>query len=369
MSVSPVSAGSLAMSRFVLKAIRKINKGIWTMKSFIKLAAIAIPLFANACVSDPKSHFMLSELDTKQQQDYAAAKVILLGEQHDNPAHHQIQAEIVERLGREGRLRAVVFEQIDWTEQGVLSQLKPSNMEDLPKKLDWDKSGWPSYEYYRPIVESAVKYNAKVVAGGLPKNRLKLLYSHGYEGAFTASEIERLRLRVPLDGEAVTLISKEIFDGHCKMIPEDHVAKMIPIQRARDAALLRGYQNEAALDGVTVFILGSGHARKEFGLPSLFRNTAPTIKLWSVGMQEAGAEPFPAGAYDKVWVTEKFERPDPCEEMKKHIDKDKKDGAAPTTPTAAPDAPATAPDQVKPDDAAAPEAPAADDASEEDAGE
>lgn len=331
------------------------------MKFFLKLAAMT--LLANACVSDPKSHFMLSELDTKQQQDYAAAKVILLGEQHDNPAHHQIQAEIVERLGREGRLRAVVFEQIDWTEQGVLSQLKPSNMEDLPKKLDWDKSGWPSYELYRPIIESAVKFKAKVVAGGLPKNRLKLLYSHGYEGAFTASEIERLRLRVPLDGEAVTLISKEIFDGHCQMIPEDHVTKMIPIQRARDAALLRGYQNEAALDGVTVFILGSGHARKEFGLPSLFRNTAPNTRLWSVAMQEVGAEPFPAGAYDKVWITEKFERPDPCEEMKKHIEK--KEGAAPASN---PEAPVAAQAQEAP----APEAdaPGADDeAPEEEAGE
>jgi uncharacterized iron-regulated protein len=333
------------------------------MKSLLKLAAIALPLFANACVSDPKSHFMLSELDTKQQQDYSAAKVILLGEQHDNPAHHQIQAEIVERLGREGRLRAVVFEQIDWTNQGVLSQLKSSNLEDLPKKIEWDKSGWPSYEYYRPIIETAVKYKAKVIAGGLPKNRLKLLYSHGYQGGFTASEIESLRLRTPLDGEAVALISKEIFEGHCKMIPEDHVAKMIPIQRARDAALLRGYQNEAALDGVTVFILGAGHARKEFGLPSLFRNTAPKTKIWSVGMQEAGAEPFPPGAYDKVWITEKFDRPDPCNEMKKQIEK--KDGAAPVT---TPEAPATEPDTLKPEDANA--APVSGDSSpEEEAGE
>lgn len=316
------------------------------MKSLLKIAPVLLLLSATACVSDPKSHFTLRDLDTKQQQDYAAANVFLLGEQHDNPQHHQIQQEIIEKLGRDGRLRAVVFEPIDWTEQGVLSQLNPDNVKKLPKKIEWDKSGWPDYEFYRPLIETAVKYKARIIAGGLPKNRLGLLYSHGYEGAFTAPEIERLHVRSILKPEAAGLLSKEIFVGHCKMIPEDQVLKMIPIQRARDAAMIRGFQNEAPIDGVTVFILGAGHARKEFGVPTLLKLAAPNTRIWSVGMQEEGSEAFPPGAFDKVWVTEKVEHPDHCAEMKKHLnDKASKEGQEPAAVEAPAEAPATATDR------------------------
>ncbi|RZA10604.1 MAG: hypothetical protein EOP10_34475, partial [Proteobacteria bacterium] len=130
------------------------------------LPVTLLPL--TACVSDPKSHFMLRELDVKQQTDYASANIILLGEQHDNPVHHQIQNEILQKLGRDNRLKAVVFEQIDWTEQGVLSQLNPGNLERLPKSIEWDKSGWPPYEIYKPLSATAVEYKATVIAGGLP---------------------------------------------------------------------------------------------------------------------------------------------------------------------------------------------------------
>lgn len=303
------------------------------------IQALILAPCLTACVSDPKSHFAMSEMDAKQQIDFAQAKVILIGEQHDNPVHHKIQQEILEKLGQQGRLRGVVFEQVDWTDQGVLSQLNAGNLEKLPSKLEWDKSGWPSYEYYRPLFETAVKYKATVIAGGLPRNRLPLLYKQGYEGAFTAPEIERLKVRKTLDAQGLQLMEKEIFEGHCKMIPEDHVAKMVPVQRSRDAALLRGYQNEAPTDGVTVFILGAGHARKEFGLPTLFALTAPKTRVWTIGLVEEGAEALPATAFDKVWVTEKFDRPDPCVDMKKHLDK--KSDEKTSAPRS--DAPATAP--------------------------
>ncbi len=314
------------------------------MKSLLPIAHVLL-LTLTACVSDPKAHFMLRELDTKQQLDFAQANIILLGEQHDNPVHHKIQQEILERLGEQGRLSSVVFEQIDWTEQGVLSQLTSQNLAGLPEKLQWAKSGWPDYSLYEPLIATAVKYNAKVIAGGLPKNRLELLYKQGYEGAFTAPEVERLQVRKPIDAERTGLLLREIVEGHCKMISDEQAAKMIPIQRARDAALIRGYQNEASIDGVSVFILGSGHARKEFGVPTLLKMTHPKAKVWSVGMQEAGAEPFPQGGFDKIFITERYERPDPCEGMKQHMEKEKvkKDSAEAATPVTAPQAPVAVP--------------------------
>lgn len=298
-------------------------KSLWSLVAFISLST--------ACATDPNSTFDLEALSAQESKDFQAAKVILLGEVHDNPSHHQIQNDVLQTLADEGRLTSVIFEQIDWTYQGILDQLTTNNFERLPKQLDWKESGWPDFDYYRPLLKTAHKAKAKIIAGGLPKNRLEMLSKAGYEVAFNAAELERLKLRTPLDGVGHELLTKEIYEGHCKMIPEDAVEKMIPLQRARDAAMVKGYLKEADTSGVTVFILGNGHARKEFGVPTLLRNIDPNLKIWSVGMQEVGNEALPDGAFDKVWITEKAEREDPCVAMQKHMEGKKSPDAEPAT--------------------------------------
>ncbi len=295
--------------------IRKIKELV------VKRLLISVLLSLSvSCASDPKTHFDLESLTPKEKTDFAEAKVILLGEQHDNPLHHQIQTEILDTLGRQGRLKSVIFEQVDWEYQGALTQTNPNNVEKLGARLNWATSGWPAWEMYAPIFKTATRYRAKLIAGGLPKNRVQALYKNSYEIAFSAAEIERLKLRTPLDESAWALMRTEIYEGHCKMIPEDHTEKMLPVQRARDGALIKGYLREADISGVTVFILGNGHARKEFGVPTLLKNLDPKLKIWSVGMQEVGSTPFPPQAFDKVWVTQAAEREDPCEAMKKHME-------------------------------------------------
>ncbi len=298
-------------------------------KEFPVKITLALPLLASllvACASDPNSHFVPEGMTAKDAADFANAQIILIGEQHDNPAHHKFQNEVLEKLSEQNRLKSVIFEQVDWDNQGPLSFLDRNNLNKLPKKIDWDKSGWPDYDLYRPLFETAVYARAKVIAGGLPKNRIPLLTKGNYEVAFSAAEMERLKIRTPLSEEALALMKKEIFDGHCQMIPEDHLDSMVPVQRARDAAMVKGYLKEADISGVTVFILGNGHARKDFGVPTLLKAIDPNLKVWSIGLMEEGSQQPPEGAYDKVWVTEKLEdREDPCQKMKEHLEK--KNGA------------------------------------------
>ncbi len=328
----------------------------------------ALPLLASifvGCASDPNSHFVPEGMTAKDAAAFASAEIILIGEQHDNPAHHKFQKEVLDKLVEQKRLKSIVFEQVDWDNQGPLSFLDRNNVSKLPKKIDWDKSGWPDYDLYRPLFETAVYARAKVIAGGLPKNRIPLLTKGNYEVAFSAAEMEKLKVRSPLSDEALALMKKEIFEGHCQMIPEDHMDAMVPVQRARDAAMVKGYLNEADISGVTVFILGNGHARKDFGVPTLLKEINPNLKVWSIGLMEDGSQPPPEGAYDKVWVTEKVEdREDPCKKMKEHLEKK---GEAPKAegeekaneaPAPAPEAsePATAPAEAPPAEVGAPNA-------------
>lgn len=264
---------------------------------------------------------LLGKLSPDERTRLLTADLLLLGEKHDNPRHHEIQASIIDELGTKGRLGAVVFEQVSWSDQAILD--KSTGVDELGKALNWDGSGWPPFAIYRPVFEKALRHKAKLIAGGLPKDKTMAIYKSGYGAAFSAEEQADLKLNTALPDEALKELKAIIFESHCRMIPEDHVAHMVPIQRARDAAMVKGWRRLAPPGKATVFILGAGHARKDFGVPTLVRAIDPSLKIWSLGLEEDGIGPDDAKAFDAQISSAPEPRPDPCEEMKKSLEKKK----------------------------------------------
>jgi hypothetical protein len=86
-------------------------------------------------------------------QAVSEAQFILLGENHDNAAHHQLQAWIIRNASLSGNL-TVVMEQIDASKaetlEAFLAQSDPDPVK-LGETLDWANSGWPDWELYLPI--------------------------------------------------------------------------------------------------------------------------------------------------------------------------------------------------------------------------
>jgi uncharacterized iron-regulated protein len=90
--------------------------------------------------------------DAQLNQLLRSAKVVLLGEKHDNPRHHEIQLELLEEYARSGD--TVVFEQIHEGQQQIISFFmsnENSSSNDLKEQLKWEKSGWPAWDMYRPL--------------------------------------------------------------------------------------------------------------------------------------------------------------------------------------------------------------------------
>ena len=75
--------------------------------------------------------------------------MLLVGEQHDAPAHQQIEQQIVSSLAVRGLLAAVALEM---AEVGVsTAQLKPSSTEEQTRKaLKWDTKPGPGRTTARP---------------------------------------------------------------------------------------------------------------------------------------------------------------------------------------------------------------------------
>ncbi|WP_096784742.1 ChaN family lipoprotein [Rhodobacter sp. CZR27] len=232
------------------------------------------------------------------------ADVVILGEVHDNPRHHENQAVAVAAL----RPAALVFEMLTAEKAGLI---RPSILESgrkLAAELEWDRSGWPDFSMYHPILLAAPE--AKVFGAEVVREAAREAVTDGAAAAFGPAAV-RFGLDRPLDPSDLASRVEEQRIAHCGALPEDLLPGMVEAQRLRDASLARAVL-EAMEDtgGPVAVITGTGHARRDVGLPSVLAAVAPQLRVLSVGQFEEppeGEVPF-----DLWLVTAPAEREDPC---------------------------------------------------------
>ena len=77
--------------------------------------------------------------------DASGADFVLIGERHDNPEHHRLQARLVAALQRGHGPRAVAFEMIPaWRQLEIVEYLAADgDPAGLGEAIAWDAGGWP----------------------------------------------------------------------------------------------------------------------------------------------------------------------------------------------------------------------------------
>ena len=260
------------------------------------------------------------------------ADFVLLGEKHDNPDHHRLQAWLLSTLAREGRHRAVVFEMLTEAQEAALAEQRikaPQDVMAFADAVEWEGSGWPRFSLYRPIFEVAAKFDLPIYGGELSDRDLALLRVRGLAG-LSEEQRAHLALDPPLPPEVTASLADEIRAGHCGMATDAMVTAMLDVQRARDAtladALLRANERMPA-----ALIAGAGHARKDAGVPVYLARRAPDKHSLSVAFLEVGGFAEPplvelAAQYDFVWYTPRVDDLDPCDRFKDQLEKMKKPG-------------------------------------------
>src|SRR5438094_4333458 len=106
-----------------------------------------------------------------------SAHFVLLGETHDNPDHHALQARLV-RVASQGRKPAIVFEMLDVGQQQALDAA-PRTSEALAEAVNWSRSGWPDFSLYRPIFDAALAAGLPIVAGNFTKAQMNTIVKEG----------------------------------------------------------------------------------------------------------------------------------------------------------------------------------------------
>ena len=255
----------------------------------------------------------------------ARADFALLGERHDNPEHHRLQAELVRVLqGASARPRPVAFEMIPADRQiEVVEHLqeRPGDAAGLGAALEWSRSGWPDWQRnYAPIAQAALDSGAEVVAGDLSRAQIDEIMRRGPD-ALRAPFLRRTGLDRHLPPPLFAALEDEIQEAHCGAVPEEALGGMVQVQRARDAMLADRLTAVAGRAG-GILIAGAEHVRKDRGVPRYLARLRPDARIVSLAFLEADlaqaglSKDLP---YDYLWFTGPIERADPCVEYREQL--------------------------------------------------
>lgn len=258
------------------------------------------------------------------------SRFVLLGEKHDNPDHHRLQAWVLDRLVRSGRRPAVALEMLDSTVEEDLRRHRdenPGDVDGIRTAVRWDESGWPPWAVYRPIAEVAVRSGLELVPANLARDDADRVAREGF-GVLPGKLRERMGLDAPLPDAVGRALRDEIYDAHCRMLPESALEGMVRVQRARDAWMTDRLLASAPERGA-VLIAGTGHVRRDRGVAALLTRHAGPGEILAVAFLEvpdpSGTEDEPEGIreerFDVIWYTPRSDAEDPCERFREQLER------------------------------------------------
>ena len=260
-----------------------------------------------------------------------AAQLVLIGEAHDNPDHHRLEAELLQAACAGGRKPAATFEMLDLGKQTLIDQTlaaHPGEVDMLGDAVDWAASGWPEWSLYRPVFAAAIGARLPIVAAGFDRDAAMQLARQGL-AALDPQLVSRFALAVPLSAKLQTELRTEMRDAHCGLLPTTMLDTMALVQRARDALLAERMHSGAERAGAAVLIAGNGHVRNDRGVSAGLLHAYAARSL-SIGLLEVQhdwlvptryAEAFSADRlpFDYVLFTPRASDEDHCAKLREQM--------------------------------------------------
>jgi len=259
---------------------------------------------------------------------------ILLGETHDNPDHHWLQAQIIELLSQQNIKPSLVMEMIRVDQMWRLDKYraqKNAKAMHLGTALLWEANGWPAWEMYLPIGELIFKHNLEVYPGMASRMTNNHLIK---SNLFTMSQEnkEKLKLNIALDPVLQKSLVDEVRSSHCDRLPERVLKPMAGVQRFRDAwmadVMIQAATSDDGKKRQVILVAGSGHTRDDRGVPWYLRKRSPETDPNSASIQFsevtktsktikdlAAKDPNGKLAADYIWLTPAVTRGNYCDSI------------------------------------------------------
>lgn len=233
----------------------------------------------------------------------APARLLLFGEQHDQPDQQRQVADEVRALAARGELAAVVIEMAERPHSSA-GLPRDATEQQVRDALQW--RGWP-WERYAAVVMNAVRAGVTVLGGNLPREQMR--------AAMNDAALDAL-----LDDAPRALLTDAVRVGHCGLLSPAQEPGMVRIQIARDRAMAQvaAAALRDAPPGSTVLLLaGAMHASRDRGVPlHLQRETAAAMPALHVVLFGASGDALSADERRAAAFTP---REDPCEGLRRSL--------------------------------------------------
>jgi uncharacterized iron-regulated protein len=237
-----------------------------------------------------------------------SADFVLLGELHDNKFHHEIRGKLISRFA--DHRRTVVSEHIPAPNQVTFQSETKADLQ----AAGFDAEGW-EWPIHQSLYEQIKNKGLSVVGGNLPKEEARRMFLQGVSSL--PERMAQTYTQSRLDEAAERKLDHDLIEGHCGKLPEKYLLRMRFAQRMTDLSLAHNLLDRHP----SLLIAGNGHVRRDYGVPQILASVAPERKVVSIGFLELGGDSQDllqsvSGQYDFIWITERAERKDPCENFK-----------------------------------------------------
>lgn len=226
---------------------------------------------------------------------------VLVGERHDNPDHHALQAWLLAAVDRHAAAPSLLLEMLVPSQQARASDVQQAiaagtRPSDLETALAWDQ-GWP-WPLYGELVAQAMRREQPVLAANLDPDEIKQIY--------------RARPALPQGVATETAVHdallSQIRESHCGLLPESQLPAMLAVQQQRDRRMA---ERLLAAPAPAWLFAGAFHVRKDLGVPLHLVDLGAQGPVRVLMLAEAG-ESVTAAQADYVWYTPPRPAEDHC---------------------------------------------------------
>lgn len=235
--------------------------------------------------------------------DLEQVDVVFVGEVHDNAAHHEIQARLVQALHARHSNLAVGMEMFDHRYDPVLAQWSAGELdrETFIQKTHWyvRRAGWGfDFDLYAPVFETIRDNHIRLVGLNVPGWIPSKISKSGLDNLLP-DERKLVAQHVDTQNAEHRAYVEGVFNAH----PHHQIASFdyfYEAQCAWEDTMAQSIVRKMG-DNPMVVLVGNGHIIRKFGVPDRVqaRNQASfrTVYLASAGSQAEW------DVADYIWVT------------------------------------------------------------------
>lgn len=227
----------------------------------------------------------------------AAAPRVIVGEQHDQLSHHQIEQWLLQQLQGRRPQGSVLLEMLNPDQQAKVEQVKvllkahpQTSPEQVAQQLSWQPS-W-KWDQYGELVMEVMRAPYPVWPANLDRSEIKQMFADKPAVQGKYSDFAN-------DARVQGKLKDIIRDMHDNQIDAPRLAAMLAIQQQRDRRMA---ERLLAAPAPALLIAGAYHAQQDLGVPLHVRDVTGGAAPLVLVLAKQGSAITRAQA-DLVWLT------------------------------------------------------------------